>query len=284
LSIDVYPPGGALSSALAYVEVAANQTGITTTEVDLTSLSVTVTVPGGRRLLITGHALFASTAGTPTAAVVRAKEGTTTLNEGGVNPAVNGSNAHVEAVVLPSAGTHTYKLAAITDTGTVSLIASSARPSFILVEDITGTVWPQGQSVTAGMIASEAWAIWVPTWTNLTVGNGTTLATFSKQGREVNFRLRFVLGTTSAVGTTPTFTLPIPAASDYVQEWPIGPATYVDTGVKAYDARCQINNTTTALLRHDDGLGSYASTTATAPFTWGNLDHLMVTGCYEAAT
>jgi hypothetical protein len=61
----------------------------------------------------------------------------------------------------------------------------------------------------SGTGSSWAWQSWTPTWTNLTVGNGTNASTYTQIGKTVHFRLKFVLGTTSAVGSAPVFTLPV---------------------------------------------------------------------------
>jgi hypothetical protein len=133
-------------------------------------------------------------------------------------------------------------------------------------------------------VPMNAWESWTPTFTNLTVGNGTTTAKFVRIGRTVHFRLRFVFGSTSAMGTSPNFTLPVTASSEYVIEFPFGPALYIDAGTKAWEAFCQFNTATTGLVRHSDGAGAYTNTTATAPFTWTTSDYFMVSGSYEAAS
>jgi hypothetical protein len=125
-----------MGAVLGYEEVVANQTGITTAAADLTGLTITVTVPEGRQIKIQGHVLWQTTAGTPGVAVVRVMEGATVLNEGAVEPHANGRTCDAFAPEAPSAGEHTYKLVGITDSGTVTLAASAARPSFILVEDM----------------------------------------------------------------------------------------------------------------------------------------------------
>lgn len=127
------------------------------------------------------------------------------------------------------------------------------------------------------------WTSWTPTWTNLTVGNGTVLAKYTKISRTVHFRIKFTLGSSSSVGTGPVFTLPVTAASDYIIEWPIGPAVCLDSGVKAWSAYCQLNSTTQGLIRSDDGAGGFGNVAATSPFTWGTADYFMITGTYEAA-
>jgi len=48
------------------------------------------------------------------------------------------------------------------------------------------------------------WTSFTPTWTNLTVGNGTyDWSLYSQVNDIVFFSIRFTLGSTSSVGTTP---------------------------------------------------------------------------------
>lgn len=124
-------------ATLGYAEVTANQTGIGTSATDLTNLSVTVTVGSGRRIRITGHCIFQK----DTAAgyiIMPIREGATQLNEGieTVSAALGFVTFDSSAVETPSAGSHTYKLMAMTENNTCSLQASALLPAFILVEDI----------------------------------------------------------------------------------------------------------------------------------------------------
>ena len=125
-------PGG----VLGYAQVTANQAGITAAA-DLTGLSVTVTVAAGRRIRITSDTYFTHS--------LSAGNIFTYINEGGtqltqrdkVQPTAGvGAPHHLEVVLTPSAGEHTYKLRASTPSGTAELQAAATYPSFILVEDI----------------------------------------------------------------------------------------------------------------------------------------------------
>lgn len=285
--VDLYPTTvlqGPPSAQLGYAEITANQSGITTVT-DITGLSVTITVPAGRRIKISTDVGVSSTVVTD-GVDVQINEGATVLQDRATKLDANSEVAvHTEVIVTPSAGTHTYKIrvSRFAGTGSVTVAAASNKPAFINVEDITGTLW-NGSLVTAGMIASEQWTDWVPTWTNLTVGNGVTIAKYQKFGRTVDFRLKFTLGTTSSVATGPIFSLPVAAAADYNQEWPLGTAVGLDSGVKAWILVCQFNSTTQGLIRTDDGAGGFGNVTATAPFTWGTADNFMIMGSYEALT
>lgn len=142
---------GATGSTLAYAQVTANQAAITlgssTSPTDLTGLSVTVTVPDGRRIKVTGYVYqYNRVAGTVTYVATQVREGNTELSRFTEAIPNTYGGGRVEAILSPTAGTHTYKLSAYTD-GTVDMAAGATTPCFILVEDITGSVWPAGVPV-----------------------------------------------------------------------------------------------------------------------------------------
>ena len=81
---------------------------------------------------------FTRTAGTVTFAELRLAEGGTVLNRKTLPMANNYSGADLTHVISPTAGSHTYKLQALTD-GTVTLEAAPTYPAYIIVEDVTGS-------------------------------------------------------------------------------------------------------------------------------------------------
>lgn len=120
---------------LNYAQVIINQAGITTA-VDLTGLTVSVTVGTGRRIKITGYVpQFSRTAGTVTFIGLHVYEGVTELSNMTVGMNNTYGGAVTMAVVSPTAGLHTYKLQANSD-GTVTTTVTATGPAFILVEDI----------------------------------------------------------------------------------------------------------------------------------------------------
>jgi hypothetical protein len=126
-------PGG----WIGYVEATTNQTTITTV-VDLTSLSVAVTVGTNRRLRITGKVNFTSTVAND-GAKLRIQESATVLNaaDNTTPTGAGGVFIFASAVLTPTAGTHTYKLTlARTGTGTLTMNASATEAAYLLVEDI----------------------------------------------------------------------------------------------------------------------------------------------------
>lgn len=127
-------PGG-------YAEVQANQTP-TTSLTDLTSLTVTITATGTRRIKLTGYGAIASTVNTDTVALF-IREGGTTIAGAYVSVNASSGSGFNDLVIysfVPTVGSHTYKLSAqrIAGSGTVSLIASATNPAYLLAEDIGG--------------------------------------------------------------------------------------------------------------------------------------------------
>jgi hypothetical protein len=125
------------AGTLGYAQVTASQTGISTV-VDLTGLTITVTVSSGRRIKVTGQCRMIQNTSTAFATFA-IQEGATILNEaiwvGG--PTIDSMiTVPVMAILQPTAGVHTYKLTLATSAGTVDLTASTVQPAFIMAEDI----------------------------------------------------------------------------------------------------------------------------------------------------
>ena len=120
---------------LGYAQVTANQGGITTA-VDLTGLTVTVTVGSGRRIKVTGDVYYSTTVAGG-AAGVYVNEGASQLAQRTrVTAGTLADASRVEVVLTPSAGAHTYKLRGSMGSGTGTLEAAATYPAYILVEDL----------------------------------------------------------------------------------------------------------------------------------------------------
>lgn len=152
----------------------------------------------------------------------------------------------------------------------------------------------------AGGIAHEmlstgsdwAWDSWTPTLANLTLGNGTLTARYKQVGKTVFYRFVFTLGSTSAVGTGPTFTLPTSpktiggSGSGSIK---VGDSHYEDNGVSSVEGMVYMSaaspTSTVTLVTLNSG-GTYvqgATVSATAPFTFGTGDEIRASGFYEVA-
>lgn len=125
------------------------------------------------------------------------------------------------------------------------------------------------------------WQAWTPTYTNLTIGNGTVVARYQQIGKTINFEFYFSMGSTSAMGTTPQITMPVTPKyyaktfDMYIQD--AGTQFFIGTA-DTFDSKFYptviLTNTTYAQV-------SYLS--ATTPMTWTTSDNFSIRGSYEAA-
>lgn len=129
---------------LGYAQITGNFTTASGTAVQVTGLTITVTIPsGGRRIKITGFArdIYNTSAAHPSyLSVWDGTVGSGAELAMGQYVDVAGSTGGLGmaiAVVSPAAGSKTYNIGLNTDgTGTAGLQAASTYPAFILVECI----------------------------------------------------------------------------------------------------------------------------------------------------
>lgn len=289
---------GAPSSTLGYAETTTPQTiGAVGTDTDLTGLTTTVTVPAGRRIRIVGHTtLRTSVAGDKIVGYI--KEGATYLgrwmqsdiSQIGAYELGDGS-----VIITPSAGTHTYKLSVqrYSGTGVLDTDNNTDRPGFILVEDITGSVWPAGSQVTAGIVASEAWTDYTPALTGSTSNpvlgaSSTAVGRFQKVGRTVNGWLKIKFGTSGTSFGSGNYQVSLPVAAATVAAG----VTIIQGSGYLFDNSA---NTPFFIVPYQDNAFSssvlqliYTNATVTVtptnPFTWANTDEVVIQFRYEAAS
>jgi hypothetical protein len=176
--------------------------------------------------------------------------------EGGIQPTIFDAKADL----LTATANDTPARLAVGANNTL-LIADSA--------EVTGLKWGGG------------WTTWTPTWVNLTVGNGTLTARYNQIGKTVNFELRFVMGSTSSMGSLPNFTLPV---SSNIDKGSFN-LTLEDVGVGAFFGVADIFGGVCYPLVFN-AAGTYVTNsyfTATVPMTWTTSDSFMIRGSYEAA-
>jgi hypothetical protein len=134
-----------------------------------------------------------------------------------------------------------------------------------------------------------AWESWTPTWTNLSVGNGTVVAKFKRLGKVVIARLSLIFGSTTSVSGGVSFSLPVTSTSyaGAASGTTLGACRLIDTSAPlGLDGSILNASTTTALITVLDTSGTYAKATvlsSSVPFTWAVSDELLAQFCYEAA-
>lgn len=160
----------------------------------------------------------------------------------------------------------------------------------VVASNITaGAVTPE--KLVSGAGTSWAWQTWTPTWANLTIGNATyDECKYTQIGKTVILHMSLKLGSTSSVGTGPTFTLPVTAASYALaggtDQQPIGRVRLIQTGVGSAVGSVVMNSTTVAGIlteKADQTYVVYAGITAAAPHTWASGHVFALNAIYEAA-
>jgi hypothetical protein len=126
---------------LGYAAITGNFTTTSSTAVQVTGLTLTVTIPSGGRYVRISSFIRDTYSSASAAWQVSIWNGTvgsgTQLaamlanNGGGAGVTVPG---FVQAVIQPSVGSQTYNIGALTSAGTLTLEAGITYPSFILVE------------------------------------------------------------------------------------------------------------------------------------------------------
>ena len=131
-----------------------------------------------------------------------------------------------------------------------------------------------------------SWSAWTPTWTGLTIGNGTVQARYLQIGKTVSFELRVDFGTTTALTTTQgEFTLPATANSSVSRSIFNGLWTSYSGAAKLIMVADTISSTTSAKLFFQDSIASFSPYTSTNTSTYfpGASDEFVILGTYEAA-
>lgn len=130
-----------------------------------------------------------------------------------------------------------------------------------------------------------AWQSWTPTWANFTIGNGTNACKYIQKGKTVFYRLVTTLGSTSSMGTAPTFTLPVTSFTVPDTDTPIGWGFYPTTAASGRAGLVRWASTTTGALMTLDTNSDVGSVNATNPYGggWLNGYQICMEGFYEVA-
>lgn len=132
---------------------------------------------------------------------------------------------------------------------------------------------------------TTTWTDWTPTFENFTKGSATVVAKYTQIGKTVHFLLSVILNG-STMGTGPTFSLPVTAASTFPVATTLGQLYWLDEGTADGQGFISLASTTSASLRTyagDATYGGYAPFSSTVPMTWANSDRFIARGTYEAA-
>lgn len=134
-----------------------------------------------------------------------------------------------------------------------------------------------------------AWSSWSPTYTNLTVGNGTVVAKFLQIGKIVNFIYSLTWGSTTAftAGSNIDISIPVTASSDMISFANVGEAIFYTSGLATIAVGIVLLTSTTTIRPYAlNASGTYlaiAQVNNTQPITWATGSVMALQGIYEAA-
>ena len=215
----------------------------------------------------------------------------------GLDYQTKGSGAHTlkdgngNEVVKTAAGTAsavnevTFTNAATGNAPTIAATGDDTNIPLKLSGKGTGAI----QLFVNGVDQLGAWQSWTPSWTNLTVGDGTVVAKYIQIGKTVFFDAAITFGsTTSVTGSGVRLSLPLTSVN-YTTAFSrnLGDANFWDTSGSSIAAGfCSWVSTTLVEAVIFNASSTYVVNTAvssTAPFTWATGDVLSIHGFYEVA-
>lgn len=129
------------------------------------------------------------------------------------------------------------------------------------------------------------WVAYTPTLSNITLGNGTLAAFYRRVGDSIEINFSFKMGTTSSMGTSPSFSLPNGLTFDSNKftapngEQTIGYGKIYDAGTDAFDAIAEVSGNN-ILVRVIKRAGAdyldFPHIQSTVPMTWANGDAITI--------
>jgi hypothetical protein len=129
------------------------------------------------------------------------------------------------------------------------------------------------------------WQTWSPTYTRLTIGNGTVTARYQQIGKTINFVWTLTWGSTTSVTNYPIVSVPVTGFITGIQ-YAIGTSTLQDATGLPYQGIVQLSGGTGFYIsnsRTDGGFLYEWVLDNTTPVTWTTGDKWTISGSYEAA-
>jgi hypothetical protein len=132
-------------------------------------------------------------------------------------------------------------------------------------------------------VSTGAWTSYTPTITNLTLGNGSLVAKYAIVGKTLFFSIVFALGSTSAVGTSPTFGFPSGISSSTGNNGPLGIGASNSIGGTRYPFWLFMSSDVIVprVLNSSGTYLTHGAITATVPFTWAEGNSMLLSGRTE---
>lgn len=167
-----------------------------------------------------------------------------------------------------------------------AIAGTKLADSSITTAKIADTAVTNAKLATGAGEAGGAWTSFTPTLTNVTLGNGTVTAHYTKVGRTVTVRVRLVRGSTTSFTGEVVIINPVAGSTAAGTSQICGTAYYEDQGVTGYLGFVRMDTINQARLLTGVASGTYTQVdgvTNTKPHTWGAGDYLTAQWTYEAA-
>ena len=260
---------GAQQTGVGYSALAMATTGSDNTAVGSGALTSVVTTSDNTA--VGGNAATAVTGGQNTA--IGSNSGSTATT--GSNNTLLGYNAQPSAIGVSNEFT-------LGDANVTRLrvpgLATNLTSALVGINDTQTLTNKNLSSATNTFPADGAWTSYTPATTNITIGNGTVSGSYKKTGSKTAVvRIRFLLGSTSAiVGTGALIAPPFPAAVAG-NDSSAGLVAYYDTSASSLF----LGSIAPPGYLTYTGVGN--TITTTVPFTWAVGDSIYSTYTYELA-
>lgn len=201
------------------------------------------------------------------------------------SPTITGGTYDNGTITVDSIAEHTAA-AGVTIDGVKLKDGALATNNSVVTTNITDAAVTPAKLL-AGTGTGWAWQTWTPTFTNLTVGNGTLTAFYIQTGKTVICRIRFSLGTLSSISGSISFTVPVTASAGVAAvQTSLGVVHYDDVGVAGYTGSFDLLSTTSVALYVGGAAGTYVNSVpanATVPLAFSTGDFFSGIFIYEAA-
>lgn len=175
--------------------------------------------------------------------------------------------------------------------GRITVCTSTTRPTGALLYE--GKYIFEANTERTLFWDGTGWVIWsepaqdhVPTWTNLTVGNGSQTFQYRRSDGWCDYEGRLTFGTTTSVTGLFTLSLPFTAAS-YISGTMFNGRYLDNSGALYYAAGFTTTTTVLTFLAWNAAAAtsvSWSFTGAGSPFTWAVDDTIGVSGRFPLAT
>jgi hypothetical protein len=176
----------------------------------------------------------------------------------------------------------------LTTTGDIYYASAANTPARLAIgstsDVLTVVAGVPGWAAPAG--GGFTFQTWSPSYTNLTIGNGTVTSRYGTSGKFTFFEWTLTFGSTTSISGSPEITLPTTPKNTGYSMWQ-GNIGYLDAGTNIYFGHINIAPATSKIILYVDRANQthleYAGLDATTPFTWTTNDRISVSGQYEEA-